>query len=117
MSMPWELKHSVIADAHRQTVWEFVSNIDNLARVEGDAVEATAGHGQTVTTDLSRRVTVAQVLASPEQLGHPTGKTERSAGVRPTPRRSAISSSRPRPDRPPFGIGCCSMKAKSAAGR
>src|SRR5262245_60431784 len=23
-SMPWELKHSVIADAHRQTVWEFV---------------------------------------------------------------------------------------------
>jgi hypothetical protein len=40
MSMPWELKHSVIADAPRQTVWEFVSNIDNLARVEGDAVES-----------------------------------------------------------------------------
>ena len=38
--MPWELKHSVIADAHRQTVWEFVSHIDNLARVEGDAVES-----------------------------------------------------------------------------
>ena len=38
--MPWELKHSVIADAHRQTVWEFVSNIDNLARIEGDAVES-----------------------------------------------------------------------------
>jgi hypothetical protein len=40
MSMPWELRHSVIADAHRQTVWEFVSNIDNLARVEGNAVES-----------------------------------------------------------------------------
>jgi uncharacterized protein YndB with AHSA1/START domain len=40
MTMSWELKHSVIANAHRQTVWEFVSNIDNLARVEGDAVES-----------------------------------------------------------------------------
>ena len=38
--MPWELKHSVIANANRQTVWEFVSDIDNLARVEGDAVES-----------------------------------------------------------------------------
>src|SRR3954462_671351 len=38
--MPWELKHSVIANAPRQTVWEFVSQIDNLARVEGDAVES-----------------------------------------------------------------------------
>jgi hypothetical protein len=38
--MSWELKHSVIANAHRQTVWEFVSNIDNLARVEGDALES-----------------------------------------------------------------------------
>ena len=38
--MPWELKHSVIANADRRTVWEFVSNIDNLARVEGDAVES-----------------------------------------------------------------------------
>ena len=38
--MPWELKHSVIANAPRQTVWEFVSRIDNLARVEGDAVES-----------------------------------------------------------------------------
>ncbi len=38
--MSWELKHSVIANANRQTVWEFVSNIDNLARVEGDAVES-----------------------------------------------------------------------------
>ena len=38
--MPWELKHSVIANADRRTVWEFVSNIDNLARIEGDAVES-----------------------------------------------------------------------------
>ena len=38
--MAWELKHSVIANANRQTVWEFVSNIDNLARIEGDAVES-----------------------------------------------------------------------------
>ena len=38
--MPWELKHSVIAVADRQTVWAFVSDIDNLARVEGDAVES-----------------------------------------------------------------------------
>jgi Polyketide cyclase / dehydrase and lipid transport len=40
MIMFWELKHSVIANADRQTVWEFVSNIDNLARIEGDAVES-----------------------------------------------------------------------------
>jgi Polyketide cyclase / dehydrase and lipid transport len=38
--MFWELKHSVITNANRQTVWEFVSNIDNLARIEGDAVES-----------------------------------------------------------------------------
>jgi hypothetical protein len=38
--MPWEWKHSVVADAPRKTVWEFVSQIDNLARVEGDAVES-----------------------------------------------------------------------------
>src|SRR4051812_4786639 len=40
MPMSWEMKHSVIANADRQTVWEFVSDIDNLARVEGDAVES-----------------------------------------------------------------------------
>src|SRR3954470_21480739 len=40
MSMSWEMKHSVIANANRQTVWKFISNIDNLARVEGDAVES-----------------------------------------------------------------------------
>jgi uncharacterized protein YndB with AHSA1/START domain len=38
--MFWELKQTVIANASRQTVWKFVSNIDNLARVEGDAVES-----------------------------------------------------------------------------
>jgi hypothetical protein len=38
--MSWELKHSVVANADRQAVWEFVSNIDNLARIEGDAVES-----------------------------------------------------------------------------
>ena len=38
--MPWELKNSVIANAPRQTVWEFVSDIDNLARIEGDAIES-----------------------------------------------------------------------------
>jgi hypothetical protein len=40
MNMPWEFRHSVIANADRQTVWEFISNIDNLARIEGDAVES-----------------------------------------------------------------------------
>src|SRR3954452_7505077 len=43
--MSWELKHSVIAAANRQTVWEFVSNIDNFARIEGDAVESTTLDG------------------------------------------------------------------------
>ena len=38
--MFWEFRHSVVANANRQTVWEFVSNIDNLARIEGDAVES-----------------------------------------------------------------------------
>jgi hypothetical protein len=40
MIMSWELRHSVVANADRQAVWEFVSNIDNLARIEGDAVES-----------------------------------------------------------------------------
>ena len=38
--MLWDFSHSVIADANRQTVWEFISNIDNIARLEGDAVES-----------------------------------------------------------------------------
>src|SRR5437879_2114662 len=38
--MSWEFRYSVIANADRQTVWEFISNIDNLARIEGDAVES-----------------------------------------------------------------------------
>lgn len=38
--MPWELKHSVVANAPRRAVWEFVSQIENLARLEGDAVES-----------------------------------------------------------------------------
>jgi hypothetical protein len=32
MTMSWELRRSVIANADRQMVWDFVSNIDNLAR-------------------------------------------------------------------------------------
>jgi hypothetical protein len=40
MNMLWELSHSVIANANRRLVWEFVSNIDNLARIEGEAVES-----------------------------------------------------------------------------
>ena len=38
--MLWDWRHSVIADANRPAVWEFVSNINNLARIEGDAVES-----------------------------------------------------------------------------
>ena len=43
--MPWELEHSVIAHADRQTAWEFVTNIDNLARIEGEAIESMALDG------------------------------------------------------------------------
>jgi hypothetical protein len=52
----WELKHSVIASASRQTVWEFVSNVANLARVEGDAVESMTLDGpfQTGSTGTTR---------------------------------------------------------------
>ena len=38
--MTWELEHSVIANANRQTVWEWHSNVDNWVRFEGDAVES-----------------------------------------------------------------------------
>lgn len=38
--MTWELKHSVIANANRQAVWAWHSNVDNWARFEGDAVES-----------------------------------------------------------------------------
>ena len=38
--MSWELTYSVVANASRQVVWEFISNVDNLARFEGDAVES-----------------------------------------------------------------------------
>jgi Polyketide cyclase / dehydrase and lipid transport len=38
--MTWELKHSVVANANRQAVWAWHSNVDNWARFEGDAVES-----------------------------------------------------------------------------
>src|SRR5947208_316125 len=38
--MTWELRHSVIANASRQAVWGFVSDVDNLARFEGEAVDS-----------------------------------------------------------------------------
>ena len=41
-------------------------------------LQATAGHGQAVPADLPRRVTVTQVQAGPEQLGHPARETDRS---------------------------------------
>jgi hypothetical protein len=40
MTMTWELRHAVVANADRQAVWEFISQIENLARIEGDAVES-----------------------------------------------------------------------------
>jgi hypothetical protein len=40
MNMLWDIRHSVVANANRRSVWEFVSNIDNLARIEGDAVDS-----------------------------------------------------------------------------
>jgi hypothetical protein len=45
MTMGWELKHSVVAQADRQTVWQFYSNLDNMARLEGDAVESISLDG------------------------------------------------------------------------
>jgi hypothetical protein len=56
MAMSWELKHSVVANADRQVVWEFISNIDNLARIEGDAVESMTLDGpfQTRTTGATK---------------------------------------------------------------
>jgi len=43
--MFWESRHSVIANADRQSVWEFVTNIDNLARIEGDGLESMSLDG------------------------------------------------------------------------
>jgi hypothetical protein len=45
MSMTWELKHSVVAGAGRQAVWEFISDVANLARLEGEAVESITRDG------------------------------------------------------------------------
>jgi hypothetical protein len=38
--MTWELKHSVIANADRKSVWAWHSNVDNWVGFEGDAVES-----------------------------------------------------------------------------
>lgn len=37
--MTWDVKHSVVAEANLQKVWEFHANVDNWARIEGGAVE------------------------------------------------------------------------------
>lgn len=40
MSETWEMKHSVVADVPLETVWDWHSNVDNWACLEGDAVES-----------------------------------------------------------------------------
>jgi hypothetical protein len=35
MAMIWELKHSVTADANRQTVWAWHSNVDDQSEIPG----------------------------------------------------------------------------------
>jgi hypothetical protein len=40
MSIVWELKHSVIANASRRRAWAWHANVDNWARLEGGAVES-----------------------------------------------------------------------------
>ena len=42
-------------------------------------LQATAGHGLAVPADLPRRMTVTQVQASSEQLGHATWKVDGSS--------------------------------------
>ncbi len=38
--MTWEITHSVVAKANRQTAWDFYANVDNWVRFEGGAVES-----------------------------------------------------------------------------
>jgi transposase len=56
------------------------------------ALQAAAGHGQAVPADLPCRVTVTQIQAGSEQLGHPTRKADGPA------RRGLVD----RPDRRPW---------------
>ena len=84
--MPWELRHSVIADADRRAVWEFVSNIDNLARIEGDAVESMTLDGpfQTGTkgvTKMRGQVPTHWTLAGVEPPERATYEMELSGAV------------------------------------
>ncbi len=41
-------------------------------------LQATTGNSQTVLADRAHHVTVTQIQASPEQLSHPAGETDRS---------------------------------------
>ncbi len=46
MSEPtWQFEHSVVANAPREVAWRFWANVDNWARLEGDAVESITLHG------------------------------------------------------------------------
>ena len=38
--MPWEVTHSVIANADLQSVWTWHSNVENWVRFEGGGVES-----------------------------------------------------------------------------
>src|SRR6516164_5460083 len=46
------------------------------------ALQATAGYRQSVIADLAGRMTVTQVEAGPEQLGHATREADRPTGRR-----------------------------------
>src|SRR3954470_4191403 len=86
MSMSWEMKHSVIANANRQTVWKFVSSIDNLARVEGDAVESMTldgpfQAGTRGTTKMRGQEPPRWRLAEVEPPGRATYEMELSGAV------------------------------------
>ena len=73
--MTWELKQSVIANANRQSVWAWHSNVDNWVRFEGDAVESITldgpfQAGTRITTKMPGQEPRFSTLTEVEPPGH-----------------------------------------------
>src|SRR5712691_786801 len=84
--MTWELKHSVTADANRQTVWAWHSNVDNWVRFEGAAVESITldgpfQAGTHITTKMPGQDPVYSTLIEVEPPGHSVIQMDLSEAV------------------------------------
>ena len=77
MSSTWKIEHSLVTTAHRDLAWEYMSNMRNLAEMEGVRIELdgpfqTGTRGRTISADSTQEWELADVV--PKERFVVTGK-------------------------------------------